>query len=66
MDRRTFLAGSLAAGTAAEINYKNVFRHIHRKGYTGILGMEHGLSKRGADGEKALIEAYVQVGGFEV
>jgi hypothetical protein len=66
MDRRTFLAGSLAAGAAAAINYQNVFRHIHRKGYTGILGMEHGLSKGGVEGEQALIDAYVEVDGFDV
>lgn len=28
-----------------EINWKNVFKAIHAKGYRGILGMEHGLSK---------------------
>ena len=52
--------------TTGEINYKNVFRHIHRKGYTGILGMEHGNSQRGIEGEQALIDAYVEVDGFEV
>jgi len=41
-----------------EINYVNVFRHIHSKGYQGIVGMEHGNSKPGADGERAVIEAY--------
>ena len=51
--------------TTGEINYKNVFRHIHRKGYTGILGMEHGTSKRGVEGEKAMIEAHVEVGSIE-
>jgi hydroxypyruvate isomerase len=44
--------------TSGEINYKNVFAHIHQKGYTGILGMEHGASKPGKEGERALIEAY--------
>jgi hydroxypyruvate isomerase len=44
--------------TTGEINYRNVFRHIHAKGYTGILGMEHGVSKPGREGEQALIEAY--------
>lgn len=28
--------------TTGEINYKNVFKHIHAKGFNGILGMEHG------------------------
>ncbi len=40
-----------------EINYRQVFRHIKRKGYTGILGMEHGQSD-GKAGELAVIEAY--------
>ncbi|MHC4720112.1 MAG: TIM barrel protein [Planctomycetota bacterium] len=44
--------------TTGEINYKNIFKHLHNKGYKGIVGMEHGKSKRGKEGEKALIEAY--------
>lgn len=44
--------------TSGEINYKNVFKHIHSKGYQGILGMEHGASKPGKEGERAVIEAY--------
>lgn len=44
--------------TTGEINYRNVFTHIKRKGFSGILGMEHGLSRGGKDGEVALIEAY--------
>jgi hydroxypyruvate isomerase len=41
-----------------EMNYKNIFKHIASKGYTGILGMEHGISGKGKDGELALIKAY--------
>jgi hydroxypyruvate isomerase len=41
-----------------EVNYRNVFRSIHERGYTGVLGMEHGKSKGGKEGEIALIEAY--------
>jgi len=44
--------------TTGEINYKKVFTHIRDKGFTGILGMEHGLSQGGKEGEIALIEAY--------
>ena len=44
--------------TTGEVNYKNVFRHIAEKGYQGILGMEHGNSKPGKEGERALIDAY--------
>ncbi len=31
--------------TSGEINYRNIFKYIHSKGYDGILGMEHGNSK---------------------
>jgi hydroxypyruvate isomerase len=44
--------------TTGEINYRNVFRHIRDKGYEGILGMEHGNSRAGVEGERAVIEAY--------
>jgi hydroxypyruvate isomerase len=47
--------------TTGEINYANVFRHIAEKGYTGILGMEHGNSKPGKEGELAVIDAYRKV-----
>ncbi len=50
--------------TTGEINYKNVFKHIHSKGYTGILGMEHGNSINGKEGELAVIEAYKKVDAF--
>lgn len=41
-----------------EINYKNIFKHLHAKGYEGILCMEHGKSLPGKEGEKAVIDAY--------
>jgi hydroxypyruvate isomerase len=44
--------------TTGEMNYKNIFRHIHQKAYAGILGMEHGNSLPGKEGEQALIRAY--------
>lgn len=47
--------------TTGEMNYKNIFRHIAGKGYKGVLGMEHGNSKPGKDGEMALIRAYREV-----
>ena len=52
--------------TTGEINYKNVFKHIYDKGFTGILGMEHGISGEGLDGEKRLVQAYREVDSFEV
>ncbi|MBN2021233.1 MAG: TIM barrel protein [Pirellulales bacterium] len=51
--------------TTGEINFKNVFKHLHAKGYQGIVGMEHGVAGGGADGEKALINAYAEVDSFE-
>jgi hydroxypyruvate isomerase len=44
-----------------EIHYQNVFAHIANKGYRGIMGMEHGNSIRGVEGERAVIEAYREV-----
>jgi hydroxypyruvate isomerase len=50
--------------TTGEINYLNVFKHIHSKGFKGIMGMEHGNSKSGKAGEMAVIEAYRKVDNF--
>ncbi|WP_289023958.1 TIM barrel protein [uncultured Salegentibacter sp.] len=50
--------------TTGEINYKNVFKFIHSKGFEGIIGMEHGNSKKGKEGEKAVIEAYKHSDNF--
>jgi hydroxypyruvate isomerase len=50
--------------TTGEINYRNVFRRIHDKGYDGILGMEHGNSRPGVEGEQAVIAAYREVESF--
>ena len=47
-----------------EINYKNIFKHLHNKKYEGVLCMEHGNSIKGIDGEKALIEAYRRCDNF--
>lgn len=47
--------------TTGEINYRNVFQHIHDKGYRGILGMEHGNARPGAEGEERVIAAYREV-----
>ncbi len=44
--------------TTGEINYKNVFKYIYDRGFKGIMGMEHGNSKPGKEGEQALIDAY--------
>ena len=48
-----------------EMNYKNIFKHIYEKGYKGILGMEHGNSIAGKEGEVALIKAYRDADSFK-
>ncbi len=50
--------------TTGEINYKNIFKHIHNKGFDGVLCMEHGKSISGKEGEKRVIEAYREVDNF--
>lgn len=50
--------------TTGEINYRNVFKHIHGKGYSGIVGMEHGKSRPGREGERAVIDAYIACDSF--
>ncbi len=50
--------------TTGEMNYRNIFKHIHSKGFTGVVGMEHGNSRPGKDGEQAVIDAYVQSDSF--
>ena len=47
-----------------EINYRNVFAHIHSKGFNGVVGMEHGLSEGGKEGELKLINAYREADAF--
>ena len=50
--------------TTGEINYRNVFRRIHERGFTGVVGMEHGNSRPGKEGERAVIDAYRAVDSF--
>jgi hydroxypyruvate isomerase len=54
--------------TTGEINYKNVFKYIYdrskKEGKNFIMGMEHGNSKQGKEGEEALIKAYVESDSF--
>lgn len=52
--------------TTGEMNYKNIFKHIYSKGYKGILGMEHGISKPGKEGEEGLIRAYRESDNFSI
>ncbi len=50
--------------TTGEINYRNVFKYIHGRGYNGVLGMEHGNSIDGKEGEQRVIAAYKEVDNF--
>jgi hydroxypyruvate isomerase len=50
--------------TTGEVNYKNIFKHIYKKGYKGVLGMEHGNSVKGKEGEAILIKAYRESDAF--
>ena len=50
--------------TTGEMNYKNIFQHIHQKGYKGVLGMEHGNAFPGKEGELKLIKAYRESDNF--
>jgi hydroxypyruvate isomerase len=43
---------------SGEINYLNVLRHIRSRGFTGVLGMEHGQARGGAEGQTAVLKAY--------
>lgn len=56
--------------TTGEINYKNIFKHVYKKGMannrTFIWGMEHGNAKPGKEGEQALIKAYIESDSFEI
>ena len=47
-----------------EVNYRNVFKFIYDRGYTGLLGMEHGKSLPGKEGELALIQSYREADDF--
>ncbi len=47
-----------------EMNYRNIFRHLHKKGFDGVIGMEHGNSIPGPEGERALIQAYREADNF--
>jgi hydroxypyruvate isomerase len=49
---------------SGEMNYRNLFRHIVQKGYTGMFGMEHGNSQPGKPGEQGVIDAYVAADSF--
>jgi hydroxypyruvate isomerase len=47
-----------------EMDYRNIFKHIYTSGFRGVLGMEHGKSKPGKEGEQTLIQAYREADNF--
>lgn len=47
-----------------EVNYRNVFKWLHDKGYDGVVGMEHGMSQSGKEGEEKLVQAYRKADDF--
>jgi hydroxypyruvate isomerase len=51
--------------TTGEINYRSIFKFLHERGFQGVLGMEHGKSKGGKEGEVALLEAYRWCDAFD-
>lgn len=44
--------------TTGEINYLKIFEWLYKKKFDGVVGMEHGNSKPGKEGEMAVIAAY--------
>jgi hydroxypyruvate isomerase len=44
--------------TTGEINYKNIFKWLYERKCEMVIGMEHGNSKPGKEGELAVIAAY--------
>ncbi len=48
-----------------EMNYQNIFKAIHAKGYKGMLGGEHGLSVPGMEGLKKCFDAYRKADSWE-
>ena len=50
--------------TTGEVNFRNIFKHLADKGFDGIIGMEHGVSGKGKEGERALLDAYRACDGF--
>jgi hydroxypyruvate isomerase len=47
-----------------EMNYRNIFKHVASKSTDIIIGMEHGNSQKGKEGELAVIQAYRDADAF--
>jgi hydroxypyruvate isomerase len=46
---------------SGEINYRNVVRWLRARNFGGVIGMEHGNSIRGREGEDRLVAAYREI-----
>jgi len=46
------------------MNYRNIFKHVSSKSSDIIIGMEHGNSIEGKEGELAVIQAYRDADAF--
>lgn len=49
-----------------EMNYQNIFKVLHTKGYKGIIGLEHSMLKPGMEGFRKVVEAYRQADAFSI
>ena len=52
--------GRKEPGTGS-IDYLSIVRMLHGRGYGGVIGLEHGNSRPGREGELAVIEAYAKL-----
>src|SRR5665647_1186247 len=55
--------GRLEPGTG-EVNFKNIFKYLRSRDYSGVICMEHGQSIKGPEGLKRVIEAYRECDPF--
>jgi hydroxypyruvate isomerase len=55
--------GRLEPGTG-EVNFKNIFKYLRSRDYSGVICMEHGRSIEGPEGIKRVIEAYRECDPF--
>ena len=44
-----------------EMNYRRILKELHDRGFDGFVGVEHGKSKPGKEGELAVLEALKEV-----
>ncbi|WP_031236373.1 hydroxypyruvate isomerase family protein [Asticcacaulis sp. AC460] len=47
--------------TSGEINYHTIVRWLRAHSFTGVIGMEHGNSLSGREGEERLVAAYREI-----